>query len=475
MQPFTERLKQAARQLEARRVGILANQTAYDLQTGQYSFQALASSANYLRVFLPEHGLFAELQDQVGLEDTRTYAACLSSEDRQKTDFLSLYGNSEGTLKPAASLLSDLDLLVVDLQDVGSRYYTFLTTLYYCLEVVRDIRSATSDPRLQCLVVDRSNPIGRLIEGTPLDADYASFVGLPGIIHRHGLSAGEMARFFARGLALDAEALVILDEKDSNPEDPASGKGWAAESAAGKTPRQRYGHGTAGARAATADATRRENGMASFPVYPSPNMPTVQTAEVYPGQCLLEGTNLSEGRGTTRPFLIFGAPFLGSLPFNSSLFLPGLRLRPLRFLPTFHKHAGQICEGFELHVLTEDYDRRDPYDRQSTEANGLYAPLFCTLRLLRWIRANCPDFAWKTGVYEFRSDRPAIELLAGDPLLLEYLRNSPAPLEDRLDDFDLALLQHMASRESQWLQETGFLWESSPLRSSSARLLERFA
>lgn len=418
------------------RIGLLANQTAYSLQDRAYTFQLLARHCDSLRIFLPEHGLFAELQDQIGLEETSAYAAFLGSEENSRTEFLSLYGFKEKSLKPQSSRLSDLDWLIVDLQDVGSRYYTFLTTMFYCLQVIQELRGDGS--HLRCLVLDRPNPLGRIVEGSILDQEYESFVGLPGVIHRHGLSTGEMARLFCKWLGMDPAAVLVQT--------------WGTAISDGHPPasnlESQYLDGTS-------DGIDSRN---EFLIYPSPNMPTLNTAMVYPGQCLLEGTNLSEGRGCTRPFEIFGAPFLGPLMEQAPLFVPGATLRPLRFMPTFHKHADLICEGFQLHITGPEF-----------------APLFATLRILRWIRSHIQEFQWKTGVYEFRSDRPAIELLAGDPWMLEYLRNSPAPSQNELDNHDETLLQHMSVQEAKWMQQTAYLWaDQTPLHSSSARILQKF-
>ena len=402
-------LKTAQLQPETTRLGILANQTAFEPGKG-YLFRTLAAAGFRLRCFLPEHGLFAELQDQIGLEETQAYARFLPPQYRLQVEFESLYGFQESTLRPGPDRLSDLDLLIVDLQDVGSRYYTFLNTLFYCLEVINDLRSEGRS--IRCLVLDRNNPIGRRVEGSPLSPEFESFVGLPGILHRHGLTTGEMARYFATRIGCESSALITLkadapssanDEKQSNSADERV-----------------------------------------FPIYPSPNMPSIATAAVYPGQCLLEGTNLSEGRGTTRPFEIFGAPFLGDLMEDASdFYLPGATLRPLRFLPTFHKHGGTICEGFQIHAGPD------------------YPALFGTMRILRWIRNKCAEFAWLSGVYEFRSNRPAIELLCGDDRLLHYVRQSDAPSVRELDAVDLELLTYLRTCEKNWISDTGFLFERS--------------
>lgn len=339
------------------RVGLLCNQTSFLWTRGRYLFQELASRGVLRRVFVPEHGLFAELQDQIALDDGSVYRDLAAS-----VEFESLYGSKEETLSTRAEKLRDLDLLLIDIQDVGSRYYTFATTAGYLFDLIRSERLT-----LKVIVLDHPNPAGRFVEGTPLPLEYRSFVGREKILHRHGLTTGELLSW----IHSDTECKFPL-EVERIPD-------WE--------------------RTNGFDATDEP-----WQINPSPNMCSPFTPLVYSGQCLLEGTNLSEGRGTTRPFEIFGAPYLAGMDFAKAPSAPGAMLRPLRFLPTFHKHANTICHGFQIHT------------------NGPYHSLAHTMRILRWIWESTPAFEWKRGVYEFRSDRPAIELLAGDPVLLGYLR-----------------------------------------------------
>ena len=401
---------------EASRVGLLANHTSWSVVEGKYLFQILEDQGILERLFLLEHGLFAELQDQIPRTGTELY-----------NDFgihgkaVSLYGESEATLTPDVVLLRDLDLLIIDIQDVGSRYYTFATTLSYIFDVI-----AREKLDLDILVLDRPNPAGRQVEGSSLPADRASFVGRPGLPHRHGLTAGELARYYrdttgarnilsilsltgqkanlVRGLSFqeDMDGLRLIQPSaapEIRPVDSVPGTGFLATS--------------------------------PWIISPSPNMPSPVTPLVYPGQCLLEGTNLSEGRGTTRPFEIFGAPYLRldrksrTLPDR----VPGAVLRPMKFIPTFHKWAGEVCNGFQI---------------QLTGTGEFYHSLEHSLKILRWIQENHQEqFAWREGAYEFRSDRPAIELLAGDDYLISYLHGNVTDreLHDYLNDSEQTWLR----------------------------------
>lgn len=364
------------------RVGLLSNQTAFHLQRGEYLFQALARVGRLHRMFLPEHGLFAELQDQIALDSGSIYEQLAPG-----VEFVSLYGSQEDSLFVRPDVLSDLDTLVVDLQDVGSRYYTFATTISYIFDVLKE-----ADLSLRVIVVERSNPAGRFVEGTLLPGGYQSFVGRPGLIHRHGLSLGELCRFYLEETGARVDLQIV-----------AGGHTDSAE---------------------------------SWAIPPSPNMPGPLTPLVYSGQCLLEGTNLNEGRGTTRPFEIFGAPYMDWI-WNETAVRgrpnqSGAVLRPLQYIPTFHKFGGETCHGFQLHVTPDQ-----PYHS-----------LAHTSKLLRWIRESAPKtFAWRTEAYEFRSDRPAIEILAGDPVLLDYLRGSGGVTFAQVRDA-------FAAGEEEWLRRS---------------------
>jgi uncharacterized protein YbbC (DUF1343 family) len=319
----------------------------------------LAGYGSLKRLFVPEHGLFAELQDQVTLSDTKVYADL-----GLDADIVSLYGGT-GTLKVERSQLADLDALVIDVQDVGSRYFTYITSLGYLLE-----RLAEYDISIPVYIIDHPNPAGRQVEGIPLPKHYASFLGRTGLPNRHGLTIGELSQLIKHECAGRFELKVIPYDQARSPK------------AAAVPPRTTWG------------------------ISPSPNIPGPLTSMVYSGQCLLEGTNVSEGRGTTRPFEIFGAPFLSWIYHQERpAVFRGASLRPMRFVPTFHKYAGEVCHGFQIHLTGEPYHS-----------------LAHTLQIIRFIREGSgTEFRWREGSYEQGSDRPAIELLVGDEVLLAYL------------------------------------------------------
>jgi uncharacterized protein YbbC (DUF1343 family) len=267
----------------------------------------------------------------------------------------SLYGDTVESLRPTPDQLRGLDALVIDLQDIGSRYYTFQGTMLYCMEAASALGVLT-------MVLDRPNPIGKyVVEGPTLQPGFESFVGVHPIPIRHGMTMGELARLYHAERKLRGELKVIACEY-------------------------------------SADCTSFD--IANLPwVLPSPNMPTRDTAFVYPGQCLLEGTNLSEGRGTTRPFEICGAPWIDGHKLAERLNGAdlGVFFRPLSFRPTFHKFAGQVCGGVQLHVPGE-----------------YFLPVRTSLHLLHAMREQSPErFEWRRETYEFVSDRLAIDLLFG--------------------------------------------------------------
>lgn len=268
---------------------------------------------------------------------------------------VSLYGDSIGSLKPKPQDLEGLDALVFDVADVGSRYYTYIWTMMLAME-------AAAEAGLRFVVCDRPNPIGGSVEGAPQEPELLSFVGLHPVPVRHGLTAGEMARFLAAEKRLDVDLVVCPVE------------GWARSMSFERT------------------------GLPWVP--PSPNMPTVETALVYPGMCLLEGTNLSEGRGTTSPFIRFGAPWLSALDLADALNrldLPGVTFLPAHFRPMFDKHAGSICGGAQMRVTDAAVFRS-------------YETGFRIIETARRIEPSA--FRWRTEPYEF-DPRPAIDLLTG--------------------------------------------------------------
>jgi uncharacterized protein YbbC (DUF1343 family) len=337
------------RVLEGKRVGLLTHAPACDSflrPTLALVQEALGDKLKI--VFAPEHGFHAHAQD---LEPVKIDAS------KTQTEFISLYGDDVSSLHPKSMDLAKIDILVVDLVDVGSRYYTFQASMLYCMK-------AAFAQDLPVLVLDRPNPLGcQVVEGPMLKVGWDSFVGVHSIPTRHGMTIAELARFYQGELGLKGDLEIIPCEGYS--------------------------------RTLWLDHT-------TVPwVIPSPNMPSLDTAIVYPGQCLLEGTNLSEGRGTTRPFEIFGAPWLSAdrtTDVLNDLDLPGARFRPVNFRPTFQKWQGQMCGGAQLHVL----------DRE------LFCPVRSGLAILRQLRDLDPShFAWRTEIYEFVNDRLAIDLLFG--------------------------------------------------------------
>jgi uncharacterized protein YbbC (DUF1343 family) len=344
--------------LRGRRVGVLCHPASVDSRLIHIVDALVAAKVNLSRLFGPEHGIRGEAQDMVGVggdRDARTGIAVTS-----------LYGGGLESLAPSVEALADIDVLVVDLQDVGSRYYTFVWTMALCMQ-------SAARAGVSVLVLDRPNPIGgTAVEGGDVEPWAESFVGLASIPVRHGLTIAEVARLvvsgipwggerFAKPLACDLQVVAM--------------RGWK--------------------RGDFYEAT-------SLPwVLPSPNMPSVDTALVYPGLCLIEGTNVSEGRGTTRPFEIFGAPFIDGYRLAERLAgdgLPGVRFRPLTFRPTFHKFAGQVCGGVQIHVV----------DRAA------FRPYLAGVAVLRALFALGGEaFRWRTERYEFVSDHPAVDLLTG--------------------------------------------------------------
>jgi uncharacterized protein YbbC (DUF1343 family) len=337
--------------LRGRALGLVTHAAAVDRHLRQATaLLAAAPGVELVAVFGPEHGLHGQAQDLESVTDAEAAAPARRT--------CSLYGDTAASLRPTAAQLAGVETLVIDLVDIGSRYYTFQATMKYCLEaaVPRGIR---------VVVLDRPNPLGgHAIEGPGVGPGCASFVGAHDIAIRHGLTIGELAMLYTAELGLDPAGVEVVRAAGWRRDLPfeASGLPW---------------------------------------VLPSPNMPTVDTAVVYPGQCLLEGTNLSEGRGTTRPFEICGAPWVDGEAVAcrlTALDLPGVVFRPLTFRPTFHKHAGIDCGGVQLHVL----------DRER------FQPVRAGLALLIELRRQDPArFAWRTEPYEFVADPIAIDLLFG--------------------------------------------------------------
>src|ERR1051326_5690693 len=290
--------------LDGRRVGLLCNPTAVDVEL-RHAIDLLAPRVTLTALFGPEHGVRGDAQDMISVDAAR--------DARTGLPVHSLYGSSEASLSPTPAMLDDVDVVIYDIQDVGARYYTFVWTMVLAMRACAKAGKAF-------VVLDRPNPIdGVHIEGDAIAPGFESFVGLVSCPNRHGLTAGEIARWRHKVEKLDVELAVI------------GMRGWQRD--------MRFEH-------------------TGLPwVMPSPNMPTPDTALVYPGMCLVEGTELSEGRGTTRPFELAGAPHLDGHALADSLHamaLPGVRFRPTVFTPTFHKHAGVACGGVQFHITNAD-------------------------------------------------------------------------------------------------------------------------
>ncbi len=351
--------------IRGKRLGLIVNPTSVTSRL-QHTVDALLSAGATVRMlFGPEHGIRGEAQDMIPVGHQLDEVTGLP--------VASLYGDSFRSLAPHEEDLKDLDAVVFDIQDVGSRYYTYVATLLLTMKKL----SGTS---LEVIVLDRPNPIGGAnVEGPSLLPGYESFVGLLSVSVRHGMTAGELATMARAIWNLDVNLTVV------------ECKGW-----------QR-------------DMFFDETGLPW--VLPSPNMPTLETALVYPGGCLIEGTNLSEGRGTTRPFELVGAPFLppGGLCRNlSACHLPGVAFRRASFLPAFHKHQGQVCHGVQIHVL----------DRTQ------FRPFLTGVAILREaMELSEGRMSWRTQAYEFVTEKLAIDLLFGNSIQ-RHLLEQRASLDD---------------------------------------------
>ena len=343
-----------------------------------HSLDALAAlkDIKLTAAFGPQHGLRGDKQDNM-VESADGY------DPVHGIPVFSLYGEVR---RPTAAMMDTFDVLLVDLQDLGCRIYTFVTTLRYVLE-------AAAQSKKSIWVLDRPNPVGRPVEGPRLRPGWESFVGAGPLPMRHGLTLGELARWFVRVLRLDVECEIVKMEGW----DPLAGPGYGWP---------------LGARAW---------------VNPSPNAPNLGMARCYAGTVMLEGTTLSEGRGTPRPLELFGAPdlepraLLGKMQKLAPEWLRGCRLRECWFEPTFHKHAGKLCAGIHLHV-------DDPaYDHEAFKPWRLLALALKSLRLMR------PDYdLWRKFPYEYERNRLAIDLINGSEVLRQWV-DDPAAAPSDLD------------------------------------------
>ncbi|MBA2305914.1 MAG: DUF1343 domain-containing protein [Acidobacteria bacterium] len=353
------RLLTAERHLiEGRRVGLLCNPASIDAAF-RHSADLLFDDPGITlaAIFGPQHGFRADLQDNM----IETPHGC---DSRRKVPVFSLYSEVR---EPTPAMLNGLETLVIDIQDVGTRVYTFIYTMANCMR-------AAARHRIPVVVCDRPNPVNGVdVEGSRLDRAFTSFVGQYPIPMRHGMTVGELAMFFNETFAIGADLHVVAMD------------GW-----------------------------RREMFFdeASLPwVMPSPNIPTLDTAIVYPGAVLFEGTQLSEGRGTTRPFELIGAPWIDGERLADAMNgrgLPGVRFRPAFFEPTFQKHARQTCGGCQLHVT----------DRHT------FRPLRTAVELIDELHHQEPSrFAWREPPYEYEHDKMPVDILYGSDRLRQAVAN----------------------------------------------------
>jgi uncharacterized protein YbbC (DUF1343 family) len=355
--PGIDRLLTVDRRLIAgRRVGLVCNPASVDASLTHTADRLLEDpDVTLAALFGPQHGFRSDLQDN--MIETPHGRDC-----RRRVPVYSLYSD---TREPTPEMLDGLDVLVVDLQDVGTRVYTYIYTMANCMR-------AAARRGLPVVVCDRPNPIGGdAVEGAHLQEAWSSFVGQFPIPMRHGLTIGELARLFNKAFDIGARLdVVVLD-------------GWR---------RSMY---------------YDETGLPW--IIPSPNLPTLDSAVVYPGAVLVEGTKLSEGRGTTRPFELIGAPWIDGERLAAAMNargLPGVHFRPVFFEPTFQKHARQSCGGCQIHVL----DRR------------AFAPLRTAVELIDEFRREDPArFAWREPPYEYEHDKEPIDILYGSDRLRHTL------------------------------------------------------
>ncbi len=357
--------------LRGQKVGAIVNPTSVDSRLRHLAdLLKQAPGVELKALFGPEHGIRGEAQYMISVDH--------SMDAETGAPLYSLYGSTFESLSPKPEWLEGLDVLVFDIQDVGSRYYTYIYTMALAMKVAARVG-------VRFVVLDRPNPLGGVqLEGNLIGEGFRSFVGLYALLNRHGMTVGEIAQLLNAEEKMGADLTVVPCE------------GWKR------------------------DQYFDETGLSFVP--PSPNMPTLDTALVYPGMCLLEGTNLSEGRGTCRPFEQFGAPWLSGALVVEKLSreeLPGVRFRSVAFTPTFDKHKGERCGGAMMHV---------------TDRNA-FLPLRTALAVVRVCRELNPnEFSWRRDAYEFVREVPAFDLLCGTDAIRNQME-AGAPLDALVQGF----------------------------------------
>jgi uncharacterized protein YbbC (DUF1343 family) len=338
--------------ISAKRIVLFCNQCSYDFNQKKYLFDMIAEEGKLHRILIPEHGLFSEYQDQENIGNI----------NYKDIPCFSMYNKETETTGPEKWMFEDADILLIDVQDVGVRYFTYTSHMFALLMFV-----SKSLPDMPVVLIDRPNPIGSKTEGTIIDESYTSFLGPRGLIHRHGMSTGELCDWYIRQNHLHLNLIKI-----------------------------KY-------------ATVSKHFIA-----PSPNLPSPSALEVYPGQCFWEATTFSEGRGTTRPFELCGHPDISykiseqiSDLFNKK-YAELAFLRSTFFMPVYHKHKDRTCCGWQICIQDTNH----------------YHTIAGTLDIMRWVRSMMPEIDfWRTGKYEFDSEATAAQLLIGDDSLIAYVNN----------------------------------------------------
>lgn len=374
-------VKEKFARLKGKRVAILANQASVDKNIDHIVAKALESGVNVVRLFAPEHGFSGVLQDMEHVSEV--------IHPKLKIPIVSLYGDHKESLMLSAKHLKDVDVLLCDLQDIGSRYYTFHCTIAWAM-------AACHESNTHLMVVDRPNPINAHdVEGNLVRKAHFSFVGAYPLPNRHGFTMGELVLYVKDVLKADMKLEIVwMENYDRQSFYDELDLPW---------------------------------------ISPSPNMPKVETALVYPGMCLIEGTNLSEGRGTCTPFELVGAPYIKDAEeFKAAIdefgFL-GVKTRAVSFRPKFQKFGNTDCSGIFIHVT----DRK------------LFKPLRFTLGLIQ-VAMRYEGFAWRTEPYEFEVDRLAIDLLLGDVRIREMLEENK-PISEIFALFDQEEKEFMQIRK----------------------------
>jgi len=356
--------------LEGKRVALLAHPASVTLELNHSLDGLIAAGLKLTAAFGPQHGLRGDKQDNMVESEDFT-------DPVHGIPVFSLYGEVR---RPTGQSLGTFDAILIDLQDLGCRIYTFITTLLYVLE-------AAAEHGKSVWVLDRPNPAGRPVEGLALRSGWESFVGAGPIPMRHGLTLGELGQWFVDHFGLDVDYRVI--EMQGWDPDTAPGFGWPAE---------------------------------RIWINPSPNAANLNMARAYAGTVMLEGTTLSEGRGTTRPLELFGAPDIDARAMMAEMerlapqWLAGCRLREISFEPTFHKHSGKLCRGVHIHAEGPFYE------------HGAFKPWRLQALAFKAIRRLYPNYdLWRDFPYEYEFGKLAIDVINGSPLLREWVDGDGAP------------------------------------------------